>query len=536
MTKMKHRSGSALRTLLVVLAVLAAVPMLMIGLSLLYWQAESVTAQDTRRAAEFREQQSIQAVPPTPALVPATEHVVGDVRPEPATVYRPVTETEYREQRVTIAVPERDPQTGQTVMKPREIVRQVPVTTQRWIKESQSVVHDPNITQLANQLRTMDEADENRQTKLNQLRQRLELEFAQMHDNQAKEIEQTSERLEALKQLHQQRGQNKDRIVQRRIDELLGKTDVTQWNAPNLQSNSPPRPANLLGPPRAYGTTDSVAPMPRTYGPVIQPDRASPIDVAPDAIRGILITPNRQVAQPPAPLSSARKNSTPTNQDSLLNRPAVSTFRSAAEPPTVDPALPPNSYQQRQPTAQLGQSLPQPPVRIAMFSVGELFQLARDSADALAALADAEVDYERLRKLNDKGAVSSTELRIAKSKLEKLQRNVELNEYQLEAISESFDRNLKFAESSLEHTTETLKLVQEGYKQGVESVKTRIEAEFAADKARKALDDATANIKQLSQAKGMIEKARKKVASQAESDKADGPDRSEEKAVDAGSL
>ena len=61
-----------------------------------------------------------------------------------------------------------------------------------------------------------------------------------------------------MKELHRKRGESKDKIVQRRMDELLGRDDALRWeigptpvpDAPNLSMPIPPQalqpPTNLV--------------------------------------------------------------------------------------------------------------------------------------------------------------------------------------------------------------------------------------------------------------------------------------------------
>jgi hypothetical protein len=238
------------------------VPILFAGIWAVNYQVSSVTAQDTQAideaarartevekaklqvetaraqyelekaklAAEQDRTQAAQRVAPQVAGAPR-------LRLPSDPPIRRVTEQQYREERYEVYTPEVDPKTGSQVMKKREVRRVVPVGSASYAASRHPSPHDPIVMQLAGELRAMEEDDQRRAFKLDELRTRLSLEFSQMHENQSEEIKRTEQRLESLKKLHQQRDENRDKIVQRRIDEILGKADDLRWNpdTPNPQ-------------------------------------------------------------------------------------------------------------------------------------------------------------------------------------------------------------------------------------------------------------------------------------------------------------
>ena len=93
--------------------------------------------------------------------------------------------------------------------------------------------HGPDIQRLLGEIA---EAPEEAQAKLSEnLKTMLAEEFDEMHEAQAKEIESLEVRLEKLHSKHQQRTENKDKIIERRMSELVGSNDPYAWRP---ESNS----------------------------------------------------------------------------------------------------------------------------------------------------------------------------------------------------------------------------------------------------------------------------------------------------------
>lgn len=89
--------------------------------------------------------------------------------------------------------------------------------------------HNERIKQLVNQLRGSTSSNE-MDAKLAEFRSELEQEFKRMHEQQGSEIAAIEKRLQSLRDIHQQRAENQDKIIQRRIDQLLGRSDPLDWN------------------------------------------------------------------------------------------------------------------------------------------------------------------------------------------------------------------------------------------------------------------------------------------------------------------
>ncbi|WDQ19577.1 hypothetical protein [Rhodopirellula sp. P2] len=115
--------------------------------------------------------------------------------------------------------------------------------------------------QLVNQLRgapTTDENSKEADAKLAELRSELEQEFKRMHEQQGSEIVVIEKRLQSLKEIHQLRAENQDKIIQRRIDQLLGRSDPLDWNdtPPSTPHDGPVSPYPLSGPIPAFSNQD----------------------------------------------------------------------------------------------------------------------------------------------------------------------------------------------------------------------------------------------------------------------------------------
>ncbi len=66
----------------------------------------------------------------------------------------------------------------------------------------------------------------------NELKKQLETEFDEMHERQGQQITEMKTRFEKAESVYKLRSENRDRIVQRRMEELLGPPAELQWNAP----------------------------------------------------------------------------------------------------------------------------------------------------------------------------------------------------------------------------------------------------------------------------------------------------------------
>jgi outer membrane protein TolC len=125
----------------------------------------------------------------------------------------------------------------------------------------------------------------------------------------------------------------------------------------------------------------------------------------------------------------------------------------------------------------------------------------------MAELSETQVEHDQFTRLRESGVIPIAELRKAELKLERLKREVALNRLQLEALQESLQRELKLAESTLEHAQAKLKLVELGFEKGIETSQHRLQAQLESDKARTAHEVSEASIRQLKKAMELVEKS-----------------------------
>lgn len=462
MTQNQQASGRWISRVLMIGAVLIVVPVIMMGIGVTSYLVSRANAQDAAQQRDRiirekeRSEQRAKAIRSTRVSGVRTEH-----QDQPA--YRPITETQFREQRVQVYEPVVDKKTGETKFETREIVQRVPVVTTRMVRTTSKTSHDPRVAKLAGELREMSDDDDGRDGKLKELRQRLELEFSAMHENQAKEIKQTAARLESLKRLHDERGENKDKIIQRRIDELLGKEDALRWNATTAVETQAPTRAVYAQPTRVFPSTP-------------EPTRAiTPVPAKPPVPQVGLYPNSVQLPSPPKP-------------------PGISDTR-ARSFQRVEIKTNPSSSQSRRSDAAS--------------TLGEVFQLARNSANTIAELAENESRQDQLAKLKEKGLLPVSEFRKAELQIERLKREVELNKLQLEALAASFERELKVAETALSHAKSRLKSVESAFVKGIETNQTRDQAKFDTEKAIAGYEAAKANLEQLMKAMQLVKDPRR---------------------------
>lgn len=141
---------------------------------------------------------------------------------------RPITETFYEEETINVQVPTVDPKTGQRTLKTTQRVVRRPRTRVRW-SQGYTGAGGGKAEELVRAIRKAEDSEE-KDDKIQELRDFLVSEFDRMHEEQAEMIRETEERLAKLKSTHETRQEKRDTIVQRRIDQLLGQPDPLQWN------------------------------------------------------------------------------------------------------------------------------------------------------------------------------------------------------------------------------------------------------------------------------------------------------------------
>lgn len=628
MKRNRIRAGRVISAVMAGLMILVSIPMVAIGL----WRVQYAAAQGDSRSQARQPDQPAQHIhlrhsgttrqsrtPETSrdAQIQYTEHQsTRGHAPQPSqfqsrqlpqiqqngqgrfTVqqrYRPVTETEFREKTTVVKIPEVDPETGKTVMRDVQQVVRYPVNNTRW--EAYTVYaptpgHGERTMKIAQELKRMKEDDDSRESKMDELRKQLSAEFMKRHKDQLGEIKKTEERLESLKTLHRKRLENKDKIVERRIDELLGNPDSLQWNVnpgyPAAGYSLPnPGPGVLqTRAPQVYGFTsqlpgtespssgsnldtrfhrrgDSSSDPNRGDKPRMSSGRANHSVTRPDATDtskptrlaqpappvhpGILSGPSLPPVPPEIVPNAPRTPQVqpPSFTDLQPNDSRVSNVRRVEtrvrEDRGADRAFPPAGRRSSSDRQSALDELRGDPARSIQNAgqvrggptskLGEIFSLARNSAAAHAELAASQAEYEAMRKLHDAAALPTSQVNAAKRRLEASRRDVKLIEMQIDALSESMERIVKVAEASLARAKSKQKTANENFKRGLTSHKDLVDANYELEKAELELADAAANVRRLGESVAEVAKIdRESEEENRQSD--DDRDRDDEKDVD----
>ncbi|TWT82503.1 hypothetical protein CA13_39660 [Planctomycetes bacterium CA13] len=375
---------------------------------------------------------------------------------------RPVFETRYQDVTRAVPVTTVENETGETKTTYRMETTRVPMQTQRWVPIGPTI---SGRHPLVNALRSMSKDDEKREEKITELRQQLEQEFDQMHSRQEKEIRETRERLESLTKRHEQRGENRDKIVLRRMNELLGESDELDWdpnsipmqtrnngltfNASANEFISPPYP-NQIQPP-----TLPVGPA------VLSPQPNSPTPYLRERI------PLSDQTRPQAESDFRDRRSGFFNQDRTnIQAPALGKSNSANE---------------------------------------TIFSLARDYASAKAELEEAEPYCKATEELRAQGAVPLFELQKAQSRLKRAQQDMVIRNMQVDAESEALRRTIDFHGLEVKNARDKLSLIQTSGDPGIKSRIERLDAVAQLEKAEKARETAVANFEQFDKVMKTVE-------------------------------
>lgn len=336
-----------------------------------------------------------------------------------AASHRLVVETSYREEAYPVTVPYTD-ESGRRSTKMETRTRRVPVTVHRWVPvdgsaepDQMRAYHDERILMLAGQLRDKPSSDSDskeEEAKLSELRKRLDAEFARMHERQAAEIEATQKRLSAVKEVHEKRGENQSQIVQRRIDQLLGRRDPLDWNYRSPAVVTPPAPQP---PSAAVWSADSLNQRFPTFENRFQ---------APQPL-------------PPQPYPST----------SALLQPREPSFGSAAFPT-------PNVYQP--PAALIPKEASEATEPSRFGNVNEVFEVIAKASEAELTIQSTKVRMDEVAELYKKGALPQTELRKATLEHETARKRSAVLQLQLQSIRRALAREVENAERRLEDIAE----------------------------------------------------------------------------------
>ena len=336
------------------------IPIALLGIMLKHSNAQDETSQPAKRSN--------------------TQRTIGYVSGD-----QPVTNnTEHRivqQQRRTYTYPVVDPVTGTTRLETHTYSHGTPQTTRVWRPIPVQPPHGAEVQKLLADLRRSPQEDQ--ETKLAKLRNLLNEEFDKIHQGQAKEIEHTAQRLEALKKRHDERGKNKDAIVKRRIDALLGQPDGLEW-IPGQPSASNREPLRATYPTPARSMSVVEAPLfPPTGIPNLPPT------VPQGLAQQRAVTIRSKIARnPPSPGSSPESAvdvKPPTNQNSARH--------SVFDYPT------------------------QQQVNVSTSGNDDVFDVARRVASSQLELGAARIEYEKKRDLAEANAIPPSELRSQRAKL-----------------------------------------------------------------------------------------------------------------------
>lgn len=487
------RAGDAVRIVLVVAFILLAIPALLISLAFLGYRANVAQAAEEAQRAEMAQRQAVRALERAQRAA-KTEADDASLSPPIRTgsQMKPVTETEYRRESVQTYQPVKDPVTGRITYQPTQTERLVPVMRTRFLRDVRNVrtespngpTADPSVTRLLAELQDMDESVDAYDRKMQELRTRLSLQFDSMHEAQANEIAKTEERLESLRELHRKRGERKDEIVQRRMDELLGRDDALRWeiapspaiDTPNYTPNysTPVLPPQALAPRMNLPTGDAFVPSAKS------PDDSGDDDITVRAWPPLPPLPPSPPT-PPAPVSPPA--AVPIPDDRLMDElmaPQIELDESRR--PMI---LEEEEIELDEETQDPGLSSP---------TIVRLFELARQLSSAQISAEVARDQMKRLEKLVKSGALTTSEFKQESARLARIEHELQLHQMELEALEQALRRNQQAAAAELSAVYQELRQAHELYKLGSVDLDRVSEVEARRKQALVRAEEAKTNI------------------------------------------
>ncbi len=384
--------------------------------------------------------------------------------------------TSYRQEVYNITVPYTDPSTGKTSNRMETRTRWIPHQQTRMVPVQNSVNgigmaadHDAQIMQIVQELRGTPTTDANRdavESKLTELRECLEAEFQRMHQRQATEIETTEQRLDNLKDIHKQRGDNQAQIVQRRIDQLLGRSDPLDWNF-----NPPAVATSAL----------------RTANSSLAPASESPLQV-------------RQQELPVAGLSTVESDANQSNANPNQFGPSLDRARDNAPSDDVRfPSFGPPDESNQQPQSAARDITPESQERSQFSNLNEIFAIIANAGEAALAEQSTKVNLNTVSLLRGEGAVPENELRKATLEHETAKKRAEVLKLQLRSIQQTLTRELEVAEQQLADVIEN-----EQSRSSPPSESEALAAKRENRKARSAVDAARETLMQFGEALQLV--------------------------------
>ena len=478
------RAGDVVRALLVALFVLLAIPVVLISLAFLgYRNTVAAQAAEEAQRAEMAQRQAVQAL--ERAQRAAKTKMYGASPPASLRAGRelkPVLETEYRRESVQTYQPVKDPVTGRITYKTTQTERLVPVVRTRYRPAA-----DPSITRLLAELQDLDETDEAYARKTEELRTRLGLQFDSMHEAQANEIAKTEERLKSLIQLHRKRGENKDKIVQRRMDELLGREDALRWEiTPGPSADAPnyttPVPAHGLTPPAHLSPGDALVPPGRL------PKDAGYADITAPAWPPSPPSP----PLPPTPISPPA--SVPQSDEDATDE-LMSPIQIEVDESRTPAILGEDEIELNEETQDFGRSSP---------TIVRLFELARQLSSARIIADETRGRMLILEKLVENRVLSNSEFKQETAKLARIERELQLHEMELEAFDQMLRRNQQAAAAELSAADQALRRARQLYNMGRVDMDRVSEVEAGRNQAVARAEEAKTNVDYLKRIRELL--------------------------------
>ena len=413
----QRRKGNIARAAAMALTIMVGIPVTVILLAFMTFQPKANAQQFTVELSETSDDvaQTKPQRSPEEDVAESFDQDIAIIVGQQGNVLRPVTETFYEEEKVEVAVPAVDPKTGERIIKRTQQVVRRPRRQVSWTT-GYSQQSDGKVKKLVDAIKSA-EGDANKEL-IEDLRDRLEEEFESMHKEQAEQIRKAEERLAKLKSVHGQREENRDTIVQRRIDELLGEPDPMRWNlnvptfSGTYQGLSAPAVASTMG---QRGRWSALAPIASSPQPAQSP--------ASSTIRG-MVAPTRPFAAPAAPTAP---------------KPAIG-FAKPTPSPSAEPA----------------------PKDV---NIKALFDAIRDTAEAESDLNSLISDLGQTRALSKKGLVGQSELKQIEAAIAKHRKVIELARMQLDIFA-----------AQLNQQVESAKLAETKAKEGVKLLSTKVAA------------------------------------------------------------
>jgi hypothetical protein len=494
------RAGDAVRALLVALFVLLAIPVVLISLAFLGYRSLAAQAAEEAQRAEMAQRQSVQAL----ERAQRTAKTQTDAAPlspslRPGSELKPVLETQYRRESIQSYQPIKDPATGRIYYKPTQTERLVPVTRARYLPAG-----DPSVVRLLYELQDLDQTDEAYDRKIEELRTRLGLQFDSMHEDQANEIAKTEERLKSLKELHRKRGESKAEIVQRRMDELLGRDDALRWEikprpTPDASNYSTPIPSQALVPPANLSTDGLFVP------PGELPEDAGDADIT--ARAGPPLRPGPPVPpSPPTPVSPSVSVPIPNDRATDELGDVLQMELDESPEPMI---LEEEEIELVEEPQDSGRSSP---------TVVRLFELARQLSSSQISAEMARDRMQQLETLVEIRALPTSEFKQESAKLARIQRELQLHEMEFEALDQALRRNQQAADSELSAADQALRRARQLYNMGSIDMGRVSEVEERRNQAVAQAEEAKTNVEYLKRIRELLSDQQEEVEVEEEVD------------------